>query len=250
LLVEFDASGSSDDDAIASYSWDFGDGTTGSGINPSHTYTSVNTFSATLTVVDSEGLTDSTTIDITVTQPSSGNTPPIAMTTATPISGEAPLLVEFDASGSSDDDAIASYSWDFGDGTTGMGINPSHTYTSIDTFTVTLTVIDSEGLSDTSSIDITVTQPSSGNTPPIAMITATPIGGEVPLLVEFDASGSSDDDMIASYSWDFGDGTTGSGINPSHTYTSANTFSATLTVVDSEGLTDTTTINITVTQPS
>ncbi|WP_348700760.1 PKD domain-containing protein [uncultured Maribacter sp.] len=250
LLVEFDASGSSDDDAIASYSWDFGDGTTGSGINPSHTYTSVNTFSATLTVVDSEGLTDSTTIDITVTQPSSGNTPPIAMTTATPISGEAPLLVEFDASGSSDDDAIASYSWDFGDGTTGMGINPSHTYTSIDTFTVTLTVIDSEGLSDTSSIDITVTQPSSGNTPPIAMITATPIGGEVPLLVEFDASGSSDDDMIASYSWDFGDGTTGSGINPSHTYTSVNTFSATLTVVDSEGLTDSTTIDITVTQPS
>ena len=250
LLVEFDASGSSDDDAIASYSWDFGDGTTGTGINPSHTYTSVNNFTATLTIVDSEGLSDSATIEINVTQPVSGNTPPIAMMTATPMNGEAPLLVEFDASGSSDDDAVVSYSWDFGDGTTGTGINPSHTYTSVNTFSATLTVVDSEGLTDSTTIDITVTQPSSGNTPPIAMTTATPISGEVPLLVEFDASGSSDDDAIASYSWDFGDGTTGTGINPSHTYTSANTFIATLTVVDSEGLTDTTTIDITVTQPS
>ncbi len=250
LLVEFDASGSTDDVAIASYSWDFGDGTTGTGINPSHTYTAVNTFTATLTVVDSEGLSDSATIEINVTQPVSGNTPPIAMMTATPMNGEAPLLVEFDASGSSDDDAIASYSWDFGDGTTGTGINPSHTYTSINTFTATLTVIDSEGLSGATTIDIIVTQPSSGNMPPIAMTTATPMNGEAPLLVEFDASGSSDDDAIASYSWDFGDGTTGTGINPSHTYTSANTFIATLTVVDSEGLTDTATIDITVTQIS
>ncbi|MDF4222870.1 PKD domain-containing protein [Maribacter sp. M208] len=250
LLVEFDASGSTDDVAIASYSWDFGDGTTGTGINPSHTYTAVNTFTATLTVVDSEGLSDSATIEINVTQPVSGNTPPIAMMTATTMNGEAPLLVEFDASGSSDDDEIASYSWDFGDGTTGSGINPSHTYTSINTFTATLTVIDSEGLSDATTIDIIVTQPSSGNMPPIAMTTATPMNGEAPLLVEFDASGSSDDDAIASYSWDFGDGTTGTGINPSHTYTSANTFIATLTVVDSEGLTDTATIDITVTQIS
>ncbi len=250
LLVDFDASGSSDDVAIVSYSWDFGDGTTGTGINPSHTYNSVNNFTATLTVIDSEGLLDSATIEINVTQPVSGNTPPIALTTATPMNGEAPLLVEFDASGSSDDDAIVSYSWDFGDGTTGTGINPSHTYTSINTFTANLTVIDSDGLSDATTIDITVTQPSSGNTPPIAITTATPMNGEAPLLVEFDASGSSDDDAIASYSWDFGDGTTGMGINPSHTYTSANTFTATLTVFDSEGLSDTATIDITVTQIS
>ena len=246
LLVNFDASGSSDDNEITSYFWDFGDGTNGSGLNPSHTYTSVGTFTVNLVVTDEEGLTDNDTIEIIVSQNNTGNLAPEAVANATPFDGEAPLLVNFDASGSSDDNEITSYSWDFGDGTTGSGVNSSHTYTTAGTFQVSLTVTDAEGLTDVTTLQIVVTQNSSANLAPVAVASASPLEGEAPLLVNFDASGSSDDNGINSYLWDFGDGTTGSGVNPSHTFNMFGEYEVTLSVTDEEGLTDTTTINITV----
>jgi PKD repeat protein len=76
----------------------------------------------------------------------SGNLPPTASFTATPASGQAPLAVSFDASGSSDPDGtIASYAWNFGDGATGSGATASHTYVAAGTFAVLLTVTDSRG---------------------------------------------------------------------------------------------------------
>ncbi|RLG56894.1 MAG: hypothetical protein DRN83_03065 [Hadesarchaea archaeon] len=82
--------------------------------------------------------------------------------------------------------------------------------------------------------------------PPVADIATdpSPPTGTAPLTVEFDASGSYDPDgAIVSYSWDFGDGTTGSGVTVSHTYT-AGTYTATLTVTDTDGLTDTDTVTV------
>ena len=64
--------------------------------------------------------------------------------------------VDFDASGSSDDIGIVSYEWDFGDGTTGKGMLITHTYTELETYTVTLTVKDAAENSDTNSITVTV----------------------------------------------------------------------------------------------
>jgi PKD repeat protein len=72
------------------------------------------------------------------------------------------------------------------------------------------------------------------STPPYGLFSATPSRGRVPLQVEFDASASSDPGGITGATWDFGDGTTGTGIAPTHVYTTGGSYTATLTVTDNE----------------
>jgi serralysin len=82
---------------------------------------------------------------------------------------------------------------------------------------------------------------------PIAQATATPVTGTTPLTVAFNGSSSYDPDgSIVSYAWTFGDGSTASSTNPSHTYTSVGTFVATLTVTDNRGGTNSTSKTISV----
>jgi PKD repeat protein len=91
------------------------------------------------------------------------NTPPIASFTANPTSGNAPLTVSFDASGSYDQDGnIKSYAWNFGDGNTGSGVTINHTYTAAGTYTVKLTVTDNGGANGTNSQSITVSSGTGG----------------------------------------------------------------------------------------
>ena len=103
---------------------------------------------------------------------------------------------------------------------------------------------DNEGATATATVGVTSTV----NQAPVAVANATRIGTKAPLLVEFSSEGSVDNDgSIASYNWDFGDGTaTSSSANPSHTYATEGTFSATLTVTDNEGGTDVKSVSINV----
>ena len=92
--------------------------------------------------------------------PKSGvaNQPPTAAASATPNSGIAPLVVNFDSAGSSDPDgSIASYAWAFGDGGTGTGATTSHTYQNPGSYTAVLTVTDNLGATGTASVAITAT---------------------------------------------------------------------------------------------
>jgi|GEM_PF-6403887 len=76
--------------------------------------------------------------------------------------------------------------------------------------------------------------------PPIAVVTANPLLGSAPLEVSFDGSGSYDEDgVIVAYAWDFGDGSTGTESQPSHTYVTPGTYVALLTVTDNSGKTGT-----------
>ncbi len=234
LVVNFDASGTTDIDGdVLSYSWDFDDGNSAIGATTIHTFIDPGVYVVSLTVDDGNGNTVSETVTITVIDDTPQ--PPTAVISATPTSGEAPLPVSFDGTGSSDPNADnLTYSWDFGDGNTATGVTASNTYTSVGVYTASLTVSDGT-YTDIATIVITV-----NNTAPVACFTATPTSGESPLPVSFDASCSSDangDNLT--FSWDFGDGNTGTGSSATHTYASDGLFTAILTVTDSNGDSDT-----------
>ncbi len=155
LTVTFNGSASYDPNgSIVSYSWNFGDGGTGSGQIVTHTYTARGVFSARLTVTDNDGKTGSAYRSIEV---AGVNEPPIAEFTCSPTSGLYPLSVTFDASASRDPDgSISQYQWDFGDGHTGSSRVVSHVYTGPGTFLARLTVRDNSGGTATKSRSITV----------------------------------------------------------------------------------------------
>ena len=87
--------------------------------------------------------------------PPPANSPPNAVINASKTSGYAPLSLEFDGSQSSDrDGSVTNYSWEFGDGTSSLGSQANHTYTSLGLFTATLTVSDDDGASSSTSVQI------------------------------------------------------------------------------------------------
>lgn len=157
LTVRFEATQSFDlDGVIVAWAWDFGDGTGSFEANPTHLYPGVGAYTATLTVTDNSGLADSTAVTVTVLPP---NAPPVAVATATPGSGYAPLTVTLSGAGSSDPDGgIVSWQWDFGDGATGSGPVVQHTYQSPGTYPARLTVMDDRGASSSSTVLVAVQQ--------------------------------------------------------------------------------------------
>lgn len=236
LKVDFDASGSSDPDgSIVSYAWEFGDNQTGTGQTASHTYAAAGSYTVKLTVTDDAGVSSSKTETVSVLGP---NQPPTASFTLNATN----LTVSVDAGGPQDPDGmITSYAWNFGDNQTGTGATASHTYAAAGTYTVTLTVTDDRGATASTTRTATVAGPP--NQVPVASFTFSVNN----LVAAFDGSGSSDPDgTIASYAWNFGDNTTGSGATPSHTYAAAGTYTVTLTVTDNGGATHSTSQSVTV----
>lgn len=154
------------------------------------------------------------------------------------------LSVAFNGVGSNDPDgSITEYSWDFGDGTLGAGVNTSHTYSRAGTFTAKLTVKDNAGATAEVAREITVTDP---NTSPIAAFSVS----TADLTANFDASASTDPDgSLVSYEWDFGDGHTETGASTSRVYREAGVYSVTLTVTDNRGATAQVTKQVNVAAP-
>jgi len=235
IAVEFDASNSSDaDGSIASYGWDFGDGSSGNGATVSHIYADTGTYEVTLIVTDDAGDSATATTEVTI---GAGNQPPTADANG-PYTGIVGEEIEFDGSASSDaDGSIVSYDWNFGDGEVGTGEKATHIYTEKGTYNVTLTVTDDGNAMDSAVTSVSVDPGNPDNQPPVADPAGPYVADEGEELV-FDGTGSSDPDGdIASYAWDFGDGTTGSGANPMHAYATAGTYNVSLTVTDDGGLT-------------
>ena len=135
----------------------------------------------------------------------------------------------FDAHASTDPDGfIPSYSWDFGDGTTGSGVAPVHTYSASGTVTVTLTVTDDQGATSTRTGAVSPLS----NVPPTAAVGSSCLGR----TCTFDSAGSSDSDgSIVSYAWDLGDGTSSTDAVVEHTYGANGTYTVSLLVTDDRG---------------
>jgi PKD repeat protein len=142
------------------------------------------------------------------------------------------------------DGYIVSYEWDFGDGNFGIDMYPTHKYTSIGIFYVTLTVTDNEGATDTDTITVNVTYTPTLE-PPVAIAEPDTQHVNVGEAAMFTGGSSYDPDgNIVSYEWDFGDGATGSGVDTSHAYTSVGTYTVTLTVTDNDGAKDSDTCTV------
>ena len=246
LTVDFSAEGSNDTDGtILGYEWTFGDGSIETTASASYTYLVPGTYVVTLSVRDNNGAvtTESTSVSV------ANNLPPTAAAVAAPSTGKAPLAVSFDGSTSSDEDGnIVSWAWDFKDGGTATGEVAVHTFTTVGTYEVELTATDDNGDADTTTVTVQVNAPQA----PVAVANATPDGTKAPLGVLFSSAGSTDNDgSIIGYSWDFGDSSPlSTSVNPSHLYTAAGTFNATLTVTDDDFLTTTAIVPVIVGPPN
>jgi PKD repeat protein len=161
--------------------WDFGDGnTTNSTVQyPVHTYNSAGNYTVNLTASNgagSESLIRTSYITVT-----SGAVAPVAGFTGTPLSGAAPLTVQFNDTSSN---SPTSWNWSFGDGNYSTDKNPSYTYNSAGTYTVRLTATNSAGSGMATETGY-ITVSSGGSGIPVANFTGTPTTGPASLDVTF-----------------------------------------------------------------
>lgn len=253
--VQISASASSDSDGtIAKYEFDMdGNGSyeldNGTNTEVSQTFTA-GQHTVGLRVTDDKGKTGTTTVQFTVTGTNQAPNAVLQVVTQNPVDNAAVQLTG--ASSSDSDGTIAKYEFDM-DGNGSYEVDNGSTATISQTFaagqhTVGLRVTDNQGALGTTTVQFTV---AASNQAPVAAFTFSPNSNlQTNQAISFDASTSTDDNGISSYAWDFGDSQTASGQTTSHTYTTAGTFTVTLTVTDAGGLTNTTTQSLTVAAPS
>src|ERR1039458_7521821 len=160
--------------------------------------------------------------------------PPIA-NAGGPYSGMPGVAVNLSGTKSTDPQGeTLTYEWEYGDGTTGTGVSTTHIYTATGTYNLSLTVTDTSNLSSTASTTAAINAQ-----PPMANAGGR-YSGVPGVAVTFNGSGSTDPQNEAlSYAWNFGDGTTGSGISTTHAYSAVGTYNISLTVTDTSNLTST-----------
>ena len=196
------------------YAWDFGDGTVDSTLSPNHTYPS-GTYYVCLTVYDDSSICSDTYCDSVIVYVA-----PPSCTTTFSFTDNGNGNVTFSASPFN---LGTTYMWDFGDGNTGGGGFTFNGYTSAGTYYVCLTAIDSSTMCTSSFCDTVILTPD----PTACNVDFTYFdnNGQVNFVANSFSTSNS-------YSWDFGDGNTGSGAGASNTYAASGTYYVCLTTTD------------------
>jgi PKD repeat protein len=194
-----------------SWAWDFGDGTTSTSQNPSHTYAAAGSYNVCLITTNACG--DADTIcnffDICELPLAAFNSSVNALT-----------IIFTDQSSSS-----TTWAWDFGDGTTSTSQNPSHTYATAGSYNVCLIAMNSCGVADTICTFFDICElPAAAFNSSVNALT----------VIFTDQSGSS-----TTWAWDFGDGNSSTQQNPTYTYTNEGTYEVCLIVSNDCGYLDT-----------
>jgi PKD repeat protein len=147
-------------------------------------------------------------------------------------------VVTFNASATTNGTAACgvncSYSWNFGDGTTASGMVVAHSYRAVGTYPVTLTVTDVRGAQAVTVQPV----PVAAGAPPEVAFTFSPAEPEAGRALFFNASESkaAEGRILVDYYWDFGDGTTASGVSVAKTYGTAGSYVVTLKITDDSGV--------------
>ncbi len=204
---------------ITSWHWDFGDGSTSTLQNPSHTYTKKGTYTVTLKVENKYGVASHAKNNLVNT-----GTNPVVDFTADYQSGGAPLTVRFtDLSGGSPNQ----WRWEFGDGKSSIQQNPTHTYTHPGTFRVQLTASGTNVAGSLTRTGYIVVRDL-----PTADFDAGKTFGNAPLTIRFSDRSTGGPEE---WRWEFGDGSGSSERHPTHTYAEEGTYSVLLTIKNPDG---------------
>jgi PKD repeat protein len=199
--------------------WEFGDGSVGTSAKPDHIYQKTGVYDVTLTA-SNPAVTNSRTKNQYITVLNIPRSDFVADKTR----GGAPMTVQFSDKSLGEP---TSWNWDFGDGSTSTEKNPAHTYTSLGSYTVALTVSNANGKDTTSKGGYIVT-----TLAPVASFMVDQRLGKAPFIVQFKDLSTNNP---TSWSWQFGDGTTSSEQNPRHTYPQVGAYDVSLTVSNNYG---------------
>lgn len=237
-LISFSASDSnaSEGSIIVSYEWDFdNDGVFDAfKSDVKHRFELEGEYNVTLRITDSIDEVDIDTMTVFIL-----NRNPIVSFNWLPVEPTILDKVNFNDTSEDSDGQITSWIWDFGDGMTSIEEDPVHHYQDKGVYTVTLTVTDDDGASDSLSIEVSL-----GNVGPIARFLFSPDEGTVGVGMRFMDKSLDPEDRPLDYYWNFDDGSTSTEKNPLHTYETSGIKIVRLTVTDDEGLSNTTTQEI------
>lgn len=236
-VYEFIATPPQGDRDDISYYWEFGDGSSGAGPAVEHAFSQPGTYRTRLMIVSTSGESAEHEAQVEITD----TTVPNAVILAISHSDEG-TSIHLTAQ-TWDNVDIISWSWDFGDGSSGSGAEVDHIYDSPDLYTILLTVSDDAGNSYTTAHQIMIKD----NTPPSCKA-GSDISSRVGIQVYFDGSGSSDPKggRIIGYTWDFDDGHFGSGEYTSHEYSEPGDYTVILRIMDLEGHTSTDSLRVSI----
>jgi chitodextrinase len=205
-----------------SISWSFGDSDYSEQLNVSHAYSAPGTMVVSCTGADGAGVRVASTSSVTVTAP-------LTVGAADSWGAAAPgTVLKFTAQPINGSGTYTSYAWSFGDGTDASGASVTHGFLSAGTFDVKVKVVDSNGISATATVGVTVS-------PVATTVLSDPTSSHSGGSLTFAASAAGGAGGPYNYSWSFGDGTTGYGSPVTHAYGTTGTFLPTLTVTDRLG---------------
>lgn len=226
LVVQLAGQGSDNQQhPISSAVWNFGDGSSGTGLNATHTFLA-GTHNVCLTVSFVGGC--QSTVCHTVTVNSTTADSCHSGFSMTPTGGTAPLAVQLVAQGYTNQQSpITGAAWNFGDGSTGTGLSAVHTFLA-GTYNVCVTVYFQSGCQSTTCHTLVVSAPPVDSCHTdfyVAPLSNTLMGKQ------FTAIGwNSAQHPISGASWNFGDGSSSTTLNPTHTYTTAGSYNVCLTL--------------------